>query len=163
MFRPGLTSAALLLLAAVLGTATTIAAGTYNSTISIGDAMGDKDVEVIGFSVNRRDDDRLPAMQAHASKNGYKFKYVFDESQEIGRKLGATRTPEYFVFDKARKLVYTGQLNDGPVRLGKDGKKSYPDGEPKQNYVVAAVSATLAGKPVATPETRPHGCTVEYE
>ena len=58
-----------------------------------------QDVRVVGFAVNLREDDRLPAMQEHAARVGYNFTYVFDESQQLGRDLGATRTPEYFVFD----------------------------------------------------------------
>ena len=45
---------------------------------------------------------------AREAKAGYNFTYVYDESQALGRALGATRTPEYFVFDKNRKLVYMG-------------------------------------------------------
>lgn len=49
-----------------------------------------RDMRLVGFSVNHREDDRLPAMKEHAAKVGYNFTYVYDESQEFGRKLGAT-------------------------------------------------------------------------
>ncbi|HEX7027483.1 MAG TPA: thioredoxin family protein [Gammaproteobacteria bacterium] len=122
-----------------------------------------KDVRVVGFSVNHREDDRLPAMKEHAKKTGYNFTYVYDESQELGRKLGATRTPEYFVFDKDRKLVYMGLLYDSPAMMNGDGSVKYINGEPTGFYVRDAVNATLEGKPVDPSETRAHGCTVKYE
>ena len=101
-------------------------------------------------------------MIEHAKKNGYNFTYVFDESQEIGRKLGATRTPEYFVFDKSRKLAYMGAIHDSPARQTQDGSISYTKGEPSEFYVEKAISALLAGRTPDPAETRAHGCSVEY-
>ncbi|HUO85656.1 MAG TPA: thioredoxin family protein [Thermoanaerobaculia bacterium] len=121
-----------------------------------------KSVRVVGVSVNHRDDDRLPAMKEYGKKRGYNFSYLFDESQALGRKLGATRTPEYFVFDKNRKLVYMGAIHDSPARMDRDGELHYTRGDPTQFYVRDAVAATLSGKPVTPAETRAHGCTIEY-
>lgn len=122
-----------------------------------------QDVRVIGFSVNRRQDDRLPAMKEHAKKTGYNFTYVYDESQQLGRALGATRTPEYFVFNKQRKLVYMGLLYNSPAKMNRDGSIRHINGTPSEHYVADAIQATLGGKPVKTAETRAHGCSVKYE
>lgn len=122
-----------------------------------------KSVRVVGISVNHRPDDRLEAMKAHARKNGYNFTYVFDQSQETGRKLGATRTPEYFVFNKQRKLVYMGLLHNSPASMRGDGTISYTRGEPTEFHLLDAVHAALAGREVAQEETRAQGCSVEYE
>jgi len=122
-----------------------------------------KSVRVVGVSVNHREDDRLPAMIEHAKKTGYNFTYVFDDSQDLGRKLGATRTPEYFVFDAGRKLAYMGAIHDSPARQTGDGSISYTKGEPKEHYVQKAIDALLAGKKPEPAETRAHGCSVEYE
>ncbi|MEZ5332583.1 MAG: thioredoxin family protein [Thermoanaerobaculia bacterium] len=122
-----------------------------------------RSVRFVGVSVNHRDEDRLPAMKAHAAEHGYDFTYVYDESQELGRALGATRTPEYFVFDADRRLVYMGAIHDSPAHVTSDGSIDYTKGEPTTFYVADAIEATLAGRPVATPETRAHGCSVEYE
>lgn len=119
-------------------------------------------VRFIGLSMNQREDDRLPAMKVHADKYGYTFDYIFDESQDLGRKLGATRTPEYFVFNKERKLVYTGALYDSPAKMNDDGTVKHINGEPTQFYVHDAVTALLDGNEVSTKETRAHGCTVKY-
>ncbi len=122
-----------------------------------------KDVRFVGFSVNHRDDDRLPAMKEHAKKVGYSFSYIYDESQELGRQLGATRTPEYFVFGKDRTLKYTGLLYNSPARMTGDGKVKHVNGEPNLFYVDDAITSLMAGKPVAVAETRAHGCSVKYE
>lgn len=122
-----------------------------------------EDVDVVGFAVNHREDDRLPAMTEHAQRTGYNFTYVFDESQALGRALGATRTPEYFVFNKERKLVYMGLLYNSPARQTRDGDIRHINGEPSEFYVADAVSAALAGEKVEAAETRAHGCSVKYE
>jgi glutathione peroxidase-family protein len=122
-----------------------------------------QDVRVVGFAVNHRKDDRLPAMKEHAAKNGYNFTYMYDESQDLGRNLGATRTPEYFVFNADRKLVYMGLLTNSPARKTRSGEISFINGDPVDFYVANAVAATLAGKAVDPAQTRAHGCTLEYQ
>lgn len=122
-----------------------------------------RSVRFLGVSVNHRADDRLESMKKHAADVGYNFTYVYDESQELGRKLGATRTPEYFVFNKERKLVYMGLLHNSPASMRRDGTVSYTRGEPVDFYVRNAVEAVLAHKPVPVVETRAQGCTVGYE
>ncbi len=120
-------------------------------------------VRIVGVSVNHRAEDRLPAMKEHAARVGYDFTYVYDESQDLGRKLGATRTPEYFVFNKERKLVFMGAIHNSPASMRSDGTVSYTRGTPTQSYLRDAIVAALAGKPAPEPETRVQGCNVEYE
>jgi peroxiredoxin len=137
--------------------------GMDGDLVRLVDSFADASVRVVGVSVNHREEDRLPAMKEHAATNGYQFAYVFDESQELGRALGATRTPEYFVFDADRKLAYMGAIHDSPARETSDGSITYTKGEPAEHYVADAVGALLAGEPVPTAETLAHGCSVEYE
>jgi hypothetical protein len=137
--------------------------GMDGDLVKLVQGLDGRSVRVVAFSVNHREEDRLPAMKEHAGKAGYNFTYVYDDSQELGRDLGATHTPEYFVFDKARKLVYTGALYDSPAKMGSDGKPHYMNGEPRVHYVRDAIDATLAGQPVKVAETSAPGCTVEYE
>ena len=131
--------------------------------VKLGDAVQSDKVRIVGVSVNHREDDRLPAMKEHAAQAGYNFTYVYDESQELGRALGATRTPEYYVFDKDRMLVYMGLLHNSPASRRRDGTINYTEGEPTQFYVEDTVKALLAGEEVTVAETRAHGCSVEYE
>ena len=137
--------------------------GMDQDLVKLADSFKDKSVKIVGLSVNLREDDRLEAMKVHAKKVGYNFSYVFDESQELGRQLGATRTPEYFVFDKDRKLQYMGLLYNSPAKMNKDGSVRHINGDVTENYVFDAISSLLAGEKVANPETRAHGCSVKYE
>lgn len=137
--------------------------GMDRQLVDLASRMQGKPVDIIGFSVNHREDDRLPAMKLHAQENGYNFAYIYDESQALGRALGATRTPEYFVFNKQRQLVYMGLLTNSPAKKNRSGEISFINGEPNEFYVQEAINATLAGTAVKTPETRAHGCTVKYE
>lgn len=121
-----------------------------------------KSVRVVGLGVNLRPDDVPPAMKQHAAKIGYNFLYLHDPTQEVGRRYGATRTPEYFVLNKDRKIVYTGLLHNSPAQMMWDGTVRHTSGEPTQHYVRDAVRAALAGKPAPVAETRAQGCTVEY-
>ncbi|MGH9464933.1 MAG: thioredoxin family protein [Thermoanaerobaculia bacterium] len=137
--------------------------GMDSDLVRLVDELAGESARVLGVSVNRRDEDRLPAMQQHAAKAGYNFTYLYDESQDLGRALGATRTPEYFVFDRDRKLAYMGAIHDSPARERSDGSIDYTNGDPRAFYVRDAVRAVLAGEPVPAAETKAHGCSVEYE
>ncbi len=136
--------------------------GMDKDLVALSDEFKNSSVRIVGVSMNHREDDRLPAMKEHANKVGYDFEYVYDESQAFGRALGATRTPEYFVFNKQRKLIYMGALYDSPAKMGSDGSVKHINGEPSAYYVSDAINATLSGQPVAMAETRAHGCTVKY-
>lgn len=131
--------------------------------VKLADAVQSDKVRIVGVSVNHRDDDRLPAMKEHAAQAGYNFTYIYDESQELGRALGATRTPEYYIFDQDRTLAYMGLLHNSPASKRRDGTINYTEGEPTQFYVADNVKALLAGEEVPVAETRAHGCSVEYE
>lgn len=137
--------------------------GMDGDLVELVDSFEEGTVRFVGISVNHREEDRLPAMKEHAARVGYDFTYVFDESQELGRALGATRTPEYFVFDGDRKLVYMGAIHDSPALERSDGSIDYTRGEPTEQYVAEAIRATLSDQPVEPAETRAHGCSVEYE
>lgn len=136
--------------------------GMDKDLVKLSREFKNQSVHIIGLSMNHREDDRLEAMKQHAIKYGYDFTYAYDESQQLGRALGATRTPEYFVFDKNRELSYMGLLYDSPAKVNFDGSVKHINGEPKEFYVRDAITALLNGKEVAIKETRAHGCSVKY-
>lgn len=115
---------------------------------------GGKDgkVGVVAINVSEISDDGLSAMKSRAKEKGYTFAYLFDPSQKTGRDFGATRTPEWFVFDKERKLVYHGAFDD-----------NMKADEAKQAYVVDAVKAALKGEKPAKTSTKPSGCGIQYK
>ena len=136
--------------------------GMDSDLVALSQQFKNNSVRIIGLSMNHREDDRLPAMVKHAQKVGYNFDYLYDESQAFGRALGATRTPEYFVFNKQRKLIYTGALYDSPAKMNKDGSVKHINGEPNEFYVENAILATLNNEQINPSETRAHGCSVKY-
>jgi peroxiredoxin len=112
----------------------------------------DSGVAVVAINVNTAKDDALPAMKTRAEKKKFNFTYLYDPTQEIARKYGAVFTPEFFVLDKERKVVYTGAMDDNA-----------PPAEAKVNYVDSAVKATLAGKAIETKETTASaGCRIKF-
>jgi peroxiredoxin len=108
-------------------------------------------VAIVAISVSRDGADTLKKMKARAKEEGYPFPYLQDLSQAIGRRYGATRTPQFFVLDGERKVAYMGALDDD-----NDAQAA------KTHYVRAALDAVLAGKRPAVTETRPRGCEIEW-
>jgi hypothetical protein len=80
---------------------------------------------------------------------------ILDSSGEIGRLYGAKTTPHMFIVDKNGTLVYAGGIDDMPST---DPKTL----ESAKNYVRAALDDIAAGRPVATAQTQPYGCSVKY-
>lgn len=106
---------------------------------------------LIAIGSNTIPADALEAMTQKAKEKKFPFVYVHDASQKVAKEYGATRTPEVFVFNKDRKLVYQGMFDDSP-----DGKKvTIP-------YVKQAVADALAGKSPAVQETAPVGCLIRF-
>lgn len=109
-------------------------------------------VAVVAVNSNLIDDDALDAMKERAKNEGFNFPYIKDEKQELGKAWGATRTPEFFVIDGQRKVVYMGAMDD--------------DTNPEEatiNYVDKAIEATLAGKKPDVQETVAIGCNIRYK
>lgn len=110
----------------------------------------DSKVAFVAINVNNLEADKLPKMKERAKEKGFNFPYLYDPSQKIARELGASVTPEFFVLNKDRKIVYMGALDDS-------------QNSPKVNYLEPAVEAALKGETPKTKETRARGCTVKYE
>ena len=93
-------------------------------------------------------------MVAEAEERGYRFPYLYDESQEVAQAYRAACTPDFFVFDKDQRLAYRGQLDasrpeNGIPVTGEDLR--------------GALDAVLAGQAV-TAEQRPSlGCNIKWK
>jgi hypothetical protein len=90
-----------------------------------------------------------------ASVGAHSSDVLLDPKGVVGRAYGARATPHMFVIDKAGTLVYMGGIDDQPT-ADPDSLKG------AKNYVAAALADLKAGRPVATPVTRPYGCSVKY-
>jgi peroxiredoxin len=80
---------------------------------------------------------------------------LLDPDGKVGRLYNAKTTPEMFVIDPEGKLIYAGAIDDRPTPDPQDLHGA-------NNYVSDALTAAMAGKHVATPFTRPYGCSVKY-
>lgn len=117
----------------------------------------ERNVAMVAISSN--DTEAYPAdgmdkMREEAAAAGYVFPYLLDESQEIAKAYDAACTPDFFLFDGARKLVYRGRFDESrpnssiPV-TGSDLR--------------AALDAALAGKPVSTEQRPSMGCNIKWK
>jgi alkyl hydroperoxide reductase subunit AhpC len=115
----------------------------------------------MGFSVvaiNSNDKDVQPQdsydnMKKLAKKNKYPFPYLYDETQEVAKAYGATRTPHVYVLDKDRVVRYIGAIDDN----------SEDPAMVKEQYVANAVDALLSGKDIKTKETKAIGCGIKWK
>ena len=112
----------------------------------------DAKVALVAINVNKVPEDLPAEMAAKAKAKGFQFAYLYDESQQIAKDYGAGYTPEFFVLDKDRKVVYMGALDDNVD----------PD-EVKRKHVEAAIDAVLSGGKPEVTETPAVGCTIRFE
>jgi peroxiredoxin len=114
-------------------------------------------VAVVG--INSNDVSKHPAdsperMVAEAENRGYQFPYLYDETQEVAHAYHAACTPDFFLFDRKKKLVYRGQMDDSrpdsgiPV-TGKDLRR--------------ALDAVLAGEEVPKEQRASLGCNIKWK
>jgi len=108
-------------------------------------------VAVVAINANPIAADALPAMQARAEARGFRFPYLFDEKQEVARGFGALRTPEFFLLDPRRRILYMGAMDDAA-----DATKV------RATYLDDAIAAALAGREVPVAETPPVGCMIRF-
>ena len=80
---------------------------------------------------------------------------LIDGTSATGRAYGAKTTPHMFVIDPSGKVLYDGAIDDKRSANPADAKTAH-------NYVQAALSEALAGKPVSVASTTPYGCSVKY-
>jgi len=95
------------------------------------------------------------AKEATAERGASPTEFLLDPKGVTGKAYGAKTTPHMFVIDPKGKLLYNGAIDDTPSTKVADIPNS-------KNYVVAALDAALAGKPVENATTKPYGCSVKY-
>ena len=123
----------------------------------IGSDYGTQGVGVVAIGSN--DIENYPAdaparMVEFAAAHGFTFPYLFDESQEVALAYRAACTPDFFVFDTERALVYRGQL---------DGARPSNDVPVDGRDLRAALDAALDGAPIAEPQVPSIGCNIKWK
>ena len=117
----------------------------------------DKGVAVVGINPNdvANYPDDSPQKMAEASKEyGYTFPYLLDESQAVAKAYRAACTPDFFIFDGDRQLVYRGQMDDSRPSL--DLPVTGAD-------LRAALNAVLDGRSVTTEQKPSIGCNIKWK
>jgi len=114
---------------------------------------GVRSVGINSNSTNTVPADSFEDMVKRMEEHGFPWLYLRDESQEVALAYGAMRTPHFYVFDKERKLVYTGRGVDNPREASKA----------TVNDLERALEEHTSGKAVSVPLTNPIGCNVKWE
>lgn len=128
-----------------------------NEIAKIGRDYADTGLGIIGISSNdpvSYPDDAPERLKDMARRLGFRFPFCFDETQEAAKAYKAACTPDFYLFDGRRRLVYRGQLDDG--RPGNNKPVTGRD-------LRAAVDAVLAGKPVDSNQKPSIGCSIKWK
>jgi peroxiredoxin len=116
-----------------------------------------KGLAIVGINSNDASEypeDSPRKMAEEIKAAGYPFPYLYDETQAVAKVYRAACTPDFFLFDAARRLVYRGQFDgsrpgNGVPVTGKDLR--------------AAVNAALAGRPVSAEQKPSMGCNIKWK
>mgnify|MGYP001598836468 CR=1 FL=1 len=119
--------------------------------------MRQKDIALVGISSNDAQnypEDAPVKLKEFALAQGWKFPFLYDETQGVAKAYNAACTPDFFLYDRDRKLVYRGQLDDsrpgnGKPLTGKDLRE--------------AIDAVLADKPVLPVQKPSIGCNIKWK
>jgi len=122
----------------------------------LGRDFADSDLAIVAISSNdpiEYPEDAPESLAQEAREAGYAFPYLFDETQEVAKAYTAACTPDFFLFDADRALVYRGQLDDSRPRnglpvTGKDLR--------------AAIEAVVSGEPVSDDQRASIGCSIKW-
>lgn len=123
----------------------------------IGRDYAEKSVGIVAVSSNDADSfpgDAPASLKEMAEELGFAFPYCYDETQETAKAFTAACTPDFFLFDEARRLVYRGQLDDSRPDNGKPVTGS---------DLRAALDALLEGREISTDQNPSIGCNIKWK
>ena len=123
----------------------------------LGSEYGPQGVAIVAIGSNdveSHPDDAPVRMVEFAAANGFTFPYLYDETQEVALAYRAACTPDFFVFDTERRLVYRGQL---------DGARPSNDVPVDGRDLRAALDAALDGAPIPEPQVPSMGCNIKWK
>ncbi len=125
--------------------------------VRLGEDYAAKGMGLVGISSNdpaAYPDDAPEGLAEMAKAEKFTFPLLFDETQEVARAYTAVCTPDVFIFDKARKLVYRGQFDDS---------RPFGTKTPSGKDVRDAVEAVLNDRPVSTDQKPAVGCSIKWK
>lgn len=122
----------------------------------LGRDYAEKDIAIVGISSNDPADfpeDSPESLKQMVEEEGFSFPVLFDGAQKAAKAFTAVATPDFFLFDSKRRLIYRGQFDES--RPG--------DGKPVTgNDVRTAIDALLSGKPVLAEQKPSFGCSIKW-
>ncbi len=123
----------------------------------IGKDYAGKNIGIVAISANdatKYPDDAPDKLKAMVQEQGFTFPVCYDESQETAKVYTAACTPDFFLFDADKKLVYRGQLDDSRPSNGK----------PVTGKDLRAAIDSVLGKELVNPEQKPSiGCNIKWK
>jgi len=123
----------------------------------IGRDYRDTNLGIIAISSNdpgHYPDDAPSKLKEMAERLPFTFPFCFDETQNVAKAYRAACTPDFYLFDRQRKLAYRGQLDDS--RPGNNKPVTGRD-------LRAAIEALLGGKPVDSNQQASIGCSIKWK
>jgi peroxiredoxin len=111
-------------------------------------------VAISSNDVSAFPEDSLEMMRQEAQDAGYTFPYLYDESQNVAKAYRAACTPDFFLFDGERRLIYRGQFDDS--RPGNDVTVT-------GNDLAAAIDALIEKRPVSAQQKPSIGCNIKWK
>jgi hypothetical protein len=130
--------------------------GSDEITRNTAERFAGEGVRFIGINSNSAatyQEDDFSHMVSRMQEQQFPWLYLYDENQEVALAYGALRTPHFYLFNKERKLIYTGRGVDQPKEPSRI----------KVNDLDRALVEVTAGLPVTVPLTNPIGCNIKWD
>lgn len=112
------------------------------------------EIQVICINSNNNPDfpeDSFENMQKFVQERGINFPYLFDDTQDVAKKYGAVCTPDPFLFDSDKKLIFVSRINEGGMQEG------------SQQEMHLAITEFLETGKITIPETPSMGCSIKWK
>lgn len=123
----------------------------------LGQDYADSPLGIVAISSNdpqQYPDDTPERLKEMAQRLSFRFPFCFDDTQDVAKAYKAACTPDFYLFDRERRLVYRGQLDDS--RPGNNKPVTGRD-------LRAAIEAVLGEKPVAADQKPSIGCSIKWK
>ena len=114
------------------------------------------DVSIVGINSNdsvKYPDDDFDSMKAVAKEKGLEIDYLVDETQEIAKKYGAVCTPDPFLFDSEKKLIFHGRIDDA----------MNPEAEVSEKVMINNIQKFLEGQKIEKDFDPSIGCSIKWK
>ena len=114
------------------------------------------DIAIVGINSNdsiKYPDDDFESMKAVAEEKGLQIDYLVDETQEIAKKYGAVCTPDPFLFDSEKKLIFHGRIDDA----------MNPEAEVSEKVMIDNIEKFLNGQEIEKDFDPSIGCSIKWK